>query len=318
MAKTITTSGALEKSAQTYQKELLIMPVVAAKDTLQHMTPRPKTAGRRTVGELGGDAELAPWKSDRGANANFVIKPRTLETFLGNCAQNFAPNDVWDTIYGTLVVRGEEVKNTDIPRYILNFVMGKIGKKLNMSIWSAKRDDTGDTTATLFNGFDTITEKEITAGEIDAAKGNFIDVSATPITAANAYDVLQKIYQSASDELQMQRTKMYLPKDIYNMYLEAYKNRTGGTPYNTQYKQTFLEGAAGFCELVPLASKKGSKFIHLSPQSNMLYGYGAGMEQESVGIGKYSSWQLTAEAAMFFGCEFESISPERLMVAKIK
>ena len=318
MAKTITTSGALEKSAQTYQKELLIMPVVAAKDTLQHMTPRPKTAGRRTVGELGGDVELGPWKSDRGANANFVIKPRTLETFLGNCAQNFAPNDVWDTIYGSLVVRGEEVKNTDIPRYILNFVMGKIGKKLNMSIWTAKRNDTGDTTATLFNGFDTITEKEITAGEIDAAKGNFIDVSATPITTANAYDVLQKIYQSASDELQMQRTKMYLPKDIYNMYLEAYKNRTGGTPYNTQYKQTFLEGADGLCELVPLASKKGSKFIHLSPQSNMLYGYGAGMEQESVGIGKYSSWQLTAEAAMFFGCEFESISPERLMVAKIK
>lgn len=318
MAKTITTSGALEKSAQTYQKELLIMPVVAAKDTLQHMTPRPKTAGRRTVGELGGDAELGPWKSDRGANANFVIKPRTLETFLGNCAQNFAPNDIWDTIYGSLVVRGEEVKNTDIPRYILNFVMGKIGKKLNMSIWSAKRDDTGDTTATLFNGFDTITEKEITAGEIDAAKGNFIDVSATPITTANAYDVLQKIYQSASDELQMQRTKMYLPKDVYNMYLEAYKNRTGGTPYNTQYKQTFLEGADGLCELVPLASKKGSKFIHLSPQGNMLYGYGAGMEQESVGIGKYSSWMLTAEAAMYFGCEFESISPERLMVAKIK
>lgn len=318
MAKTITTSGALEKSAQTYQKELLIMPVVAAKDTLQHMTPRPKTAGRRTVGELGGDVELGPWKSDRGANANFVIKPRTLETFLGNCAQNFAPNDVWDTIYGSLVVRGEEVKNTDIPRYILNFVMGKIGKKLNMSIWSAKRDDTGDTTATLFNGFDTITEKEITAGEIDAAKGNFIDVSATPITTANAYDVLQKIYQSASDELQMQRTKMYLPKDVYNMYLEAYKNRTGGTPYNTQYKQTFLEGADGLCELVPLASKKGSKFIHLSPQGNMLYGYGAGMEQESVGIGKYSSWMLTAEAAMYFGCEFESISPERLMVAKIK
>lgn len=318
MAKTITTSGALEKSAQTYQKELLIMPVVAAKDTLQHMTPRPKTAGRRTVGELGGDAELAPWKSDRGANANFVIKPRTLETFLGNCAQNFAPNDVWDTIFGSLVVRGEEVKNTDIPRYILNFVMGKIGKKLNMSIWTAKRNDAGDTTATLFNGFDTITEKEITAGEIDTAKGNFIDVSATPITAANAYDVLQKIYQSASDELQMQRTKMYLPKDVYNMYLEAYKNRTGGAPYNTQYKQTFLEGADGLCELVPLASKKGSKFIHLSPQSNMLYGYGAGMEQESVGIGKYSSWMLTAEAAMYFGCEFESISPERLMVAKIK
>lgn len=316
--KTITTQGDLQKSAVQYQKELLCMPVIAAEDTLKHMTPRPKTVGRRVVGELSGDIELAPWKSDRESNGNYVVKPRTLETFLGNCAQTFVPNDVWDTIYGSLIVRGEAVKTTEIARQILNYATAKIGKKLNMCLWSAKRDENGDTTATLFDGFDTITEKEIAAGNISTDNGNFLDLSGEGITLQNAVEQLKKIYNSASDELQLQPCKMFLPKDIYNLYLEDYKQSSGAVVYNTEFKKTWLEGAEGLCELVPLVSKKGSKYIHLTPQTNMLYGYGAGMEKESIGIEKYKSWTLTLEMAMYFGVQFESISAERLMVAKIK
>ena len=42
MAYAINISDAeLQKSAVTYRKELLVMPVIAAEATLQHMTPRP-------------------------------------------------------------------------------------------------------------------------------------------------------------------------------------------------------------------------------------------------------------------------------------
>ena len=87
--------------------------------------------------------------------------------------------------------------------------------------------------------------------------------------------------------------------------------------YNQQYKKTFLEGTDNLCELVPLVGKKGSQFIHLSTKSNMVYGYGDGMDSEKIAIEKHHEFLLSFVATMFFGCQFETISKERLMVAKL-
>lgn len=314
--KSIVTLAELQKSAVTYQKDLIIMPVISAQATLGHMSPRPGTRGRRVVGQLDGDPELGPWDPKRKDEGGFTVTPRVLETFLGNCTHGFVPNDVWDTVHGSLIVQGEALKGVDIARAILFFAAGKLGKKLNMSIWAAQRDDAGTTTMQLFDGFDTITAKEITAGTIAAAKGNYMELGA-PIDAQNAVDAFKSIYDSASDELQGEPSKLYVTRQQYRAYCEDYKSTTGATPYNTEYKKTFLEGSNDLCELVPLTSKKASPYIHLSPQANMLYGYGAGLAEEALNVEKYSSWELTLEAAMYFGVQFESISPERLMVAKV-
>lgn len=314
--KSIVTLAELQKSAVTYQKDLIIMPVISAQATLGHMSPRPGTRGRRVVGQLDGDPELGPWDPKRKDEGGFTVTPRVLETFLGNCTHGFVPNDVWDTVHGSLIVQGEALKGVDIARAILFFAAGKLGKKLNMSIWAAQRDDAGTTTMQLFDGFDTITAKEITAGTIAAAKGNYMELGA-PIDAQNAVDAFKSIYDSASDELQGEPSKLYVTRQQYRAYCEDYKATTGATPYNTEYKKTFLEGSNDLCELVPLTSKKASPYIHLSPQANMLYGYGAGLAEEALNVEKYSSWELTLEAAMYFGVQFESISPERLMVAKV-
>lgn len=314
--KSIVTLAELQKSAVTFQKDLIIMPVISAQATLGHMSPRPGTRGRRVVGQLDGDPELGPWDPKRKDEGGFTVTPRVLETFLGNCTHGFVPNDVWDTVHGSLIVQGEALKGVDIARAILFFAAGKLGKKLNMSIWAAQRDDAGTTTMQLFDGFDTITAKEITAGTIAAAKGNYMELGA-PIDAQNAVDAFKSIYDSASDELQGEPSKLYVTRQQYRAYCEDYKSTTGATPYNTEYKKTFLEGSNDLCELVPLTSKKASPNIHLSPQANMLYGYGAGLAEEALNVEKYSSWELTLEAAMYFGVQFESISPERLMVAKV-
>ena len=54
MAKTYfnITEAELQKSAVTYRKDLLVMPVIAAEATLKHMTPRPGVAGREVLGQL--------------------------------------------------------------------------------------------------------------------------------------------------------------------------------------------------------------------------------------------------------------------------
>lgn len=313
----ITTLGALQKSATRYEKELLIMPVTSAQATLQHMTGMPGLKGPVVLGQLEGDAELGPYKNTRNADGQFTITPRQLDVFLGNCAYGFDPNDVWGTIYGSLVTKGEGLKNVDINKYIVMYVAGKLGRKLNMAIWNAKRNPTGDTTADLFNGFDTITASEVADGNIAAANGNYLELQA-PITEANAIETFNQIYDQANDELQGQRVKIYCSRDIYTAYNRNYQLLHGALPYNQEFKKTTLEGTDGLWEFCPLASKKGSQFIHVSPQQNLVYGYGAGQNPgETISIEKYSSWRLTLEAAMAFGVQFRTVSPEMLMVAKL-
>lgn len=313
---TITTLADLQKSATTYARELLMMPATGAQATLQHMTGIPGLKGNHVFGQLDGLAELGPYKNTRKADGDFKITSRTLELFLGNTAINFDPNEVWGTIYGSLVHQGEALKQTDIARSIAMFVAAKLGKKLNMGIFSAKRNDGGDKTNELFNGFDTITETEITATNIQSDKGNYVEVAA--ITDDNAIEMLNKIYDAADDELKGQHCKIYCTPQIYTAYCRNYQLLHGSVPYNHEFKKTFLEGSDDLFEFCPLASKKGSKYIQISPQSNMKYGYGAGAYPgEKVAIEKYSSWMLTLEAAMAFGVQFESISPEALLVAKV-
>ena len=318
MALTITTIDALKKSATQYQKELLIMPVTSAQATLQHMQGMPGLKGNLVLSEINGEAELAPYKRTNVKDAEIGITARTLEMYLGNCAYNFDPNELWGTIYGSLVTQGEALKGVDINNSILMLAIARMGKKLNMAIWNAKRNADGSTTKDLFNGFDTITDSEKLSEGIKADNCNYLQLT-EDITEANAIDTFQKIYDAASDELQSQPVKIYCSKDIYSAYNRNYQLLHGALPYNTEFKKTYLEGTDGLWEFCPLASKKGSKYIHIAPQSNMIYGYGAGENPgETLDLGKYAPWALTLEASMAFGVQFKTLSQEMLFVAELK
>ena len=317
MAYAINISDAeLQKSAVTYRKDLLVMPVIAAEATLQHMTPRPGVAGREVLGQLSGGIELGPYDPQRYDDEGLAIKPRTLETFLGSVIKRFDLNSVAKSVYGSLTTQGEALTSLDLARQVLNYLSMQLGRNLNLHIWSAKRNDTGTKTKDLFDGFDTITQKEIAAGTIDTTEGNFMQLSQA-IDESNATDILMSIYESADDILQGVPTKMFVPVSVYRAYNKDYLASFGNVVYNTQFKKTYLEGTDNLCELVPLVSKKGSPFIHLTTKSNMIYGYGDSLDSEKIAIEKHHEFLLSFVATMFFGCQFEAINKERLMVAKL-
>lgn len=310
------TDADLKKSAVNYRKDLLVMPVIAAEATLQHMTPRPGIAGREVLGQLSGGIELGPYDPNRVDDSGVKIEPRTLETFLGSVVKKFDLNSAAKTVYGSLTTQGEALASTDLAQQVLYYLAMQLGQNLNKHIWDAKRNDAGTTTVDLFDGFDTITAKEISAGGIATGKGNFMQLS-TAIDESNATDILMSIYESADDNLQGVPTKMFIPFNVYRAYNKDYLASFGNVVYNQQYKKTFLEGTDNLCELVPLVGKKGSQFIHLTTKSNMVYGYGDGMDSEKIAIEKHHEFLLSFVATMFFGCQFETISKERLMVAKL-
>lgn len=310
------TDTELQKSAVNYRKELLIMPVIAAMATLQHMTARPGVAGREVLGQLSGGIELGPYDPNRKDDTGLEIKPRTLETYLGSVVKRFDLNSVAKTVYGALTTQGDGLASLDLTRQILNYLAMQLGRSLNSCIFSAKRNESGTLTKDLFDGFDTITQKEVTAGAIATGNGNFIELGEA-ITESNAVDTLMKIYEQADDTLQGVPSKMFVPFSVYRAYNKDYMASFGNVIYNTEYKKTYLEGTDNLCEIVPLVSKKGSPFIHLTTKGNMVYGYGDGLADEKISVEKYHEFLLSFVATMFFGCQFETISKERLMVAKL-
>lgn len=311
----------LAKSAAKYRKELLMMSVIALQSTLQHMSLRTGIRYKETVGELSGSIEMGPYDETRVNESNVKITGRELETFFGSVWEKFSPNSVYQSIYGDSIVMGEGLKNVPIAKAVLAFLMKKLSQSLNKNIWGAVRNPVGTTTADLFNGFDTITQSEVTAGNIATAKGNLFEF-AEAIDATNAVDQLKAYFRAASDELQGDgddavKLKMFIPKSIYNAYVDDYQMTVGAVPYNKEFKKTFLEGSDDLCELVALPNKKGSPFLHLTPKKNMLVGVDQSSDTEKITIEKHEPFRLDFVAAMFFGTQFESISPERLLVGKL-
>jgi len=320
MSVTITPDE-LAKSAAKYRKELLIMSVIALQNTLQHMSLRTGIRYKETVGELSGSIELGPYDEDRVDSTGVKIVGRELETYFGSVVKKFSPNSVYQSIYGDSIVSGDGLKNVPIAKAVLAYLMKKISQGLNKNIWGAVRNAAGTGTVDLFNGFDTITATEITATKISKAIGNLYEFTEA-ITSSNAVDLLKAYYRAASDELQGDgdeslKLKMFIPKSIYNAYVDDYQLTVGSVPYNKEFKKTFLEGSDDQCELVPLANKKSSPYIHLTSKSNMLVGVDQMGDVEKLTVEKHSPFKLDFVAAMFFGCQFETISPERLLVGKL-
>ena len=306
----------LSISAQKFRKDLLMMPVIALSVSLAHMTLRLGVRGKETVGQLDGDIEIGPYSSTRKDVNGVDVKGRVLETYFGSVIKEFEPNSVAKSIYGDAVLSGAALTNTQITTQVVAFLAKKVSKKLDMSLWSAIRNDAGTTTATLFNGYDTITDAEITANNITVAKGNLYEFGAA-ITSANALDLLKAFHRAATDELQGEKCKLFMPKAIYNAYVDDYQASNGAVPYNKEFKKTFLEGSDDCCELVALPNKKGSKYLHMTTKGNMLVGVDQESQMEKIGVEKHAAFVLQFVMAMFFGVQFESISPERLLVGKL-
>ena len=101
------------------------------------------------------------------------------------------------------------------------------------------------------------------------------------------------------------------------MYNESYQLTHGGIPYNNRYVQNAIEGSEGRLVMVPLANKVDSSFIHISPKSNMLYGYDTMSDETSILVREYDPFILSFIATMFFGVQFETIDKRRFKTIEL-
>ena len=304
-----------QEAATIYREDLLKLPIIGCKSTIQYMTERPGVRLKEVVGELVGDAQFAPHKSGRSVNFDLELKHRVLKTEFGSVVAKFDPTSAISTLLGKGATTGDGLMQTPTALEVLALIAKKLSKHLNDAIWSGKYNPDGTTTADLFDGFDTITEQEIAAGEISQANKNLL-VLDEEITAANAVDVAKKILRSMSPELREEECYLYCDQEFVDFYNEGYMLTHGGLVYNQAYSQQAVEGSNGKLIFCPLANKAGSKFLHVSLKENMLVGYDQMGDEEDVTVEKHEAFILDYIATMFFGVQFESIDPRRLLVVQ--
>lgn len=319
------TPEALAKSAALYRKELLQMPVLALGPALNYFTLRTGIRYSETVGQLAGAIEMGPYSESRVDSTGVSVAGRTLRTYFGSVIKEFSPNSVAQSIYGSSITSGEGLKDTDIVRQVLAFLSAKIGQGFAQHLFDAVRNDSGTKTVDLFDGIDTITGKEITAGNIAVAKGNLYEFSEA-ITSDNAVDSIVAFCRAASDELldyedgadsQGGQLNLFVPRSLVYAYRDDYKTTTGQSPIYDKFNQTVVEGFPNIT-LVPMAGKAKSDYIQLSSKANMLIGTDQMSNFENIVVEKHAAFVLQFVATMFFGVDFESVSPERLLVGKFK
>ena len=220
------------------------------------------------------------------------------------------------------------MKNTDLARQVLAVLARKLGDHLYKELFTAVRNASGTKTHDLFNGFDTIAKAEMTAIAANAAQG--IEAKPAGITTEignmkvieainknNAYDVLRSICKAANEHLMdEEELLLFCPKHVVWDYEEDYKTTTGGTAYNQQFHKYVIEGFENVT-FVPLSCKKDSPFLQLTTKSNMLYGVDQISDKENVEVARFKAFVLQFIATMFFGVQYESIDPERILFATI-
>lgn len=307
----------LNETGHRYRSELLRLPVIGIERSTRFMTLRPGVRYKETVFSPEFQAELQGYQSAKRQEVTGDFLPRTLETEFGACFFDFDPNQVIRSVYGHMAAQaGEGAVNTPSAREVAASVIKNVSKSLNVALFKAKKDETQSTTMTLFDGFDTITEKEITAGNISEEKGNLI-VLKEKITEQNACQVLKNALFNASEELRDEDVFIYCPRSIADAYNENYLLTHPSVVYNDKYNQPYLEGSNNMATFAPVVGKKGSKYIHITLPSNMLVGVDQESDQERVEFHKYEPKLVTGELYMFFGTQFESIDPRRLLVIQL-
>jgi len=305
----------LIEAGTKYKKELLAMPVAVLQELLPHFTVRTGIQGKVVGGLLTTDAELRPYRTAKDADGGATVTPYEWETFLGDMVKEFDPHAILGTLYTELTSKG--VKEYDFVKRVALEMSKKVGEKLYDNLFTAVRNPAGNYTSDLFDGYETLIEKGVTATTISEAKGNFMDLSATALSEANVGDVLKTAWRNLDRIFKKQRVKLLIPETILDLYEDWYQNEYSTQPWNSGIEQKYLVGSRGRCELLPLNPMSGN-YIIFTNKENMNLGVDQQSDHETIKIRECDNPKLVQFfMKAYFGVGFETIQKEYFTAARI-
>jgi len=303
-------------AGKKYKKELLAMPVAALAEMFPFVTLQTGLQGKIVGGVLTTDAQLRPYRTDKGASDNTKIVPFEWETFLGDVVKEFDPQ----AILGTLYTEPTAVKPNKraIAKRVALEMAKKVGEALYDAIFTAKRNAAGDYTADLFNGYATLIKAQITAGVLTFANKNYIDDSAVTITSDNCGDILKAYWRGLDPKLKKLKVNFHVHRSVVEMYEDWFQVEYGHAPWNDGFKQKTLIGSDGKCNLVPFDNMGGQPYIFITIKDNVKMGVDQMSDAETVEIRRVDNPKLVQFFMLaYFGVGFETFDARFFKAFKV-
>ncbi|PWL61027.1 MAG: hypothetical protein DBY35_06505 [Bacteroidales bacterium] len=305
-----------KKTADKWEPVLLDLPIRAAKDVLGLMTGVKGVRGKKHFGAISGHSQFAPFKRNRESEASVDIDYRTLETHPGNVVELFAPVD-----YSMLAmgyddpVIGEGVKKASTTLKVLAMLCKARGESLADAAINGIRNPEGDTALDLCDGLLEILKKEWGANRISLDKGNYYEYH-EDITAENAVDIAKDIVRNLHPKLRKLDSFLFCSQHFADMYNEGYLLSHPAVPYNDKYEQAYVEGSNKKLTLMPLPELEGSTWFFVTQKDNLLWGTDNESDESFVDIMRKDHYTLSFASHIWFGVQFHSIDPRKLMVVR--
>lgn len=304
-----------QKTAVKWLPTLLDLPIRVAMDVLKFMHGITGLRGKMKLGEISADSQFAPFKKTRKSDADVNISYREIETFLGNVVEEFAPVDYAFLSMGyDDPILGEKIKNASTTALVLFHLAKARGQHIAQAVLTGIRNEDGDTTLDLCDGLVTIAKKEITAGKISAANGNYIKLT-DAFTMSNACDLIkEEIVFKLNPFLRRENNVLLCDPELVDMYNESYQSTHANLNYNTAYNQPFVEGSSNRLTLVGVPEMAGQKHLILTQKDNMWWATDNKSDESFVDIMRKDHYTLSSAANMFLGTQFRSIDKRRLCI----
>lgn len=311
---TVSLADALVHSNHKFRKECMLIVMAAVEEVTRHMRVINNLKGKETEATIVPQAKFRPYHPEKVVSGTGGLTARTLETFPLEILEEFDPENLYTTIFGTPV--DAEKINLDIVRRILTEEMNNASRGLCDLIFKGVRVADGTGALDGFNGFDTIIANEITAGNIGLSAGNFTNLG--EVNATNIGDLWKRMYRKMDEKLRGGATKKLIlvcSFTEYDMYKNWYAQQFGMGNFAGTPEQTYLDGTANKVQIVPLPGMDGVNHCFITVQENMKVGFDVLSNATKFNVRiPDNPHMVQMYAKIYMGVDFANISKEFLMV----
>ena len=291
------------------------MPFVSIEEVTKHMRLILKLKGKETEATIKPAGKFRPYHSEKVVSGTGELLARTLETYPVELLEEFDPENLYTTIYGTPV----DADKIDLPivRRMLSEEMKSACRGLCDTIFKGVRVADGTDSADCFDGFDTIIASEKAAGNISLSKKNFVTLGT--VTEYNIGDKFFLMYKLASEGLKgdsKKKLKLCVSSKEKEMYNVWYSNRFGSGNFAGVPNQQYLHGTDNKVEIVALPGMSGTAHCFLTVQENMKIGLDTLPKDTTFEVRRPDNPNVVQmHVKIYMGVEFACIEPEFLFVA---
>ena len=318
----ITLASQLVNSGQSFRESALSEVLYRISDNLKYMRHTSMLRGDDTSYMLRGNGEFTPYDPDGEEKDPGSIKARTLTTRHCELFEGFDPENIYKTLFDKPLSKSKITM--PMVKAIAIEDIRTAASKLNFAIWSGVYNENGTTNLSNFDGFDTLLAKEITAGNITLALGNYMQLG--QITPYNAGDKLKLLWSMANNLLKdnNQTLFMVMPSSVRDMYVDwctNHSNQSLAARYTEKFNGVYLHNTNDKCVLVCPPGSDNIKHIILTSINNMRLGSDGIGEGENA-TGEYllrlhgtNPRKVQVYTDCWLGTQFEAITKEYLMCA---